>query len=71
MYLQIVDDLQCKIEAGDLGPGNQLPSEMELREQYDASRNTVRDAIKWLITRGLVETVQARAHSSANGSLHS
>ena len=26
------------------------------REQYNASRNTVRDAIKWLTTLGLVET---------------
>ncbi len=29
---------------------------MELREEYDASRNTVRDAVRWLIGRGLVET---------------
>src|SRR5262245_34700556 len=44
------------IESGELGHGDQLPTELELREQYDASRNTVRDAVKWLITRGLVET---------------
>ena len=30
---------------------------MEFRERYDsASRNTIRDAIKWLTIRGLVET---------------
>jgi GntR family transcriptional regulator len=56
MYRQIADDLRQKIEAGQLEPGSQLPTELELREQYDASRNTVRDAVKWLITRGLVET---------------
>ena len=43
-------------EAGELPPGAQLRTELELREKYDASRNTIRDAIKWLITRGLVET---------------
>jgi len=56
MYRQIADDLRRKIDAGELKRGSQLPTEIELREQYDASRNTVRDAIKWLITRRLVET---------------
>ncbi len=56
MYRQIADDLRRKIEAGELQRGGQLPTEIDLREQYDASRNTVRDAIKWLTTRGLVET---------------
>jgi GntR family transcriptional regulator len=55
-YRQIADDLRQKIESGELGHGDQLPTELELREEYDASRNTVRDAVKWLITRGLIET---------------
>ncbi len=56
MYRQIAEDLRSKIEAGELARGAQLPTEIDLRDQYAASRNTVRDAIKWLITRGLVET---------------
>ena len=56
MYRQIADDLRHQIETGDLPPGSQLRTELELREKYNASRNTVRDAIKWLATRGLVET---------------
>lgn len=56
MYRQIADDLQHRIESGELPYGAQLPTEIELREQYEASRNTVRDAIKWLTARGLVET---------------
>ena len=56
MYRQIAEDLRQKIESGKLGHGTKLPTELELREQYDASRNTVRDAMKWLITRGLIET---------------
>src|SRR5438105_6828556 len=39
-----------------LRPNEQLPNEDELRKEYRASRNTVRDAIKWLSTRGLVVT---------------
>jgi GntR family transcriptional regulator len=56
MYRQIAEDLRRQIETGELPPGAQLRTELELREKYEASRNTVRDAIKWLITRGLVET---------------
>jgi len=56
MYRLIADDLQRKIETGQLGPGDQMPTEIELRDEYQASRNTVRDAVKWLIGRGLVET---------------
>lgn len=56
MYQQIAEDLRKQIESGALAQGSQLPTELELREAYDASRNTVRDAIKWLINLGLVAT---------------
>jgi GntR family transcriptional regulator len=56
MYRQIAEDLRGQIESGRLEPGQQLPTELELREQYGASRNTVRDAIKWLMNLSLVET---------------
>jgi GntR family transcriptional regulator len=56
MYRQIAEDLRAQIESGQLEPGQQLRTELELREHYNASRNTVRDAIKWLTNLGLVET---------------
>jgi len=56
MYRQIAEDLRAQIESGELEPGQQLRTELELREHYNASRNTVRDAIKWLTSLGLVET---------------
>ena len=56
MYRQIAEDLRAQIESGELRPGQQLRTEIELRDRYGASRNTVRDAIKWLTTLGLVET---------------
>lgn len=56
MYRQIAEDLREQIESGQLKPGQQLRTELELRERYNASRNTVRDAIKWLTNLGLVET---------------
>jgi GntR family transcriptional regulator len=56
IYRQIAEDLRHQIENGELRPGEQLRTEIELRDKYNASRNTIRDAIKLLITRGLVET---------------
>jgi GntR family transcriptional regulator len=56
LYRQIANDLHRRIETGELARGSQLPTEIDLREHYGASRNTVRDAIKWLMTRGLLET---------------
>jgi GntR family transcriptional regulator len=56
LYRQIAQDLREQIESGTLSPGEQLPTEGELGENYTASRNTIRDAMKWLVTRGLVET---------------
>jgi len=56
MYRQIAEDLRQMIESGELGHGTQLPTELELRDQYGASRNTIRDAVKLLTTRGLIET---------------
>ncbi len=56
IYWTIAQELREQIEGGDLGPGDQLPTELELRRTYNASRNTIRDAVKWLTTRGLVQT---------------
>jgi GntR family transcriptional regulator len=55
-YRAIAEELRRQIESGELAGGAQLPTEIELMEQHNASRNTIRDAIKWLTTRGLVET---------------
>lgn len=56
MYQQIADTLRRQIEDGGLERGAQLPTELQLRETFKASRNTVRDAIKQLSALGLVET---------------
>ena len=56
LYQQIAEELRKQIEAGILKPGQQLPTELALREQFGASRNTIRDAIKRLSSLGLVES---------------
>jgi GntR family transcriptional regulator len=56
IYRRIAQELRQQIKSGAHEPGGQLPTELELAERYEASRNTVRDAIKWLAANGLVET---------------
>jgi len=56
MYRQIAEDLRAQIEGGALEPGQQLRTEIELRDHYGASRNTIRDATKLLAAWGMVET---------------
>jgi GntR family transcriptional regulator len=56
IYQQIADDLRAQIESGKIKPGQQLETELELREHYGASRNTVRDAIRRLTALGLIVT---------------
>ena len=56
LYRRIAYDLRSQIETGQLQPGSQLPPEEKLGELFQASRNTIRDAIKFLISLGLVET---------------
>jgi GntR family transcriptional regulator len=55
-YKQIATELGEQIESGKIPPGEQLPTELDLRDQYNVSRNTIRDAIKLLTVGGLVET---------------
>jgi len=57
-YRQIADNLRKQISAGTLGPGDQLPTEPQLADAYDASRSTIRLAIGMLSTNGLIETRQ-------------
>jgi GntR family transcriptional regulator len=56
MYQQIADDLRSKIKSGELPAGTQIPTEGDLQNIYNASRNTIRDAIKRLVSLGIVQT---------------
>jgi GntR family transcriptional regulator len=60
LYREIADDLRRKVESGQLGEGDKLPTEDELMAEYTASRNTVRGAIKELSTRGFVYTLHGK-----------
>ena len=56
MYREIAERLRQQIETGGLKSGAQMPTEQDLQAEYNASRHTIREAIKQLVTLGLVET---------------
>ena len=60
LYQQIGEVLRVRIENGELVPGDKIPSENELTDQYHVSRNTARLAISSLILDGLVFRVKGR-----------
>ena len=52
---RVIRQLTRLIDDGILAPGDQLPSERELSEELQVSRGTVREAVQFLQTLGLLE----------------
>ena len=59
-YIKIMNDLAQKIKNNELKPGDQIPTEKELCEIYDASRMTVNKAIMMLCEKHLIERIESR-----------
>jgi DNA-binding FadR family transcriptional regulator len=51
----VCDQIRQQLAKGELRPGDRLPSEKELTEQFDISRSCVREALRSLEAAGLVE----------------
>ncbi len=67
LYEKIVEHIERRIVAGELKVGDQLPSERELSEQFRVSRTAVREAVKTLREKGLVEVRPGRGTFITNG----
>ncbi|MBM7604166.1 GntR family transcriptional regulator [Metabacillus crassostreae] len=52
LYFQLEEQIKKTIESKELVPGDALPSERELSENYQISRMTVRQAITNLVNKG-------------------
>ena len=50
----IIEQIRERLKNGELKPGDRLPSERFLAEQFDVSRNTVREALRMLEIAGLI-----------------
>lgn len=60
LYLQLKQVLRDQIGSGDLRPGDRVPSERELSEQFEMSRMTVRQALLELVRDGMLHREQGR-----------
>jgi GntR family transcriptional regulator len=60
LYQRIAAQLRARITSGQLKPGGKLPTEPKLMEEFQTSRDTIRDATAMLIHEGLVERVPGR-----------
>lgn len=57
LYEQLVERIESQIISGELGVGDQLPTEKELVSSYQVSRTVVREAMKALKEKGWVDTL--------------
>src|SRR4051812_21561572 len=58
LYIHIASTLQERIASGHYPVLSLLPPEAELSEEFATSRNTVREALRLLVERGLVRRRQ-------------
>ena len=70
LYEQIVQQIEESVLKGTLKPGDQLPAERELAQQLGVSRTAVREAVKALREKGLVEAYSGRGTFITDGTSH-
>ena len=67
LYEQIVQQIEDSVLNGSLKPGDQLPAERELAQRLGVSRTAVREAVKALREKGLVEAYSGRGTFITDG----
>ena len=60
LYYQVAHSVRNLIFSGEIAPNSEIPSERELKEEYQVSRHTIRQAINLLVSEGLVRREQGR-----------
>lgn len=55
-YEHLVEEIEGAVRSGALQPGEHLPSERDLQQQFKVSRGTVREALRVLESHGLVQS---------------
>ncbi len=55
VFQDVVEQIQDAILAGTLEPGTKLPAERELKDMFNTSRGTLREALRVLEQKGLIE----------------
>lgn len=56
LSLQVAEELERHISSGEWKVGGKIPTESELMEIFEVSRNTLREAIRYLVITGVLDT---------------
>jgi DNA-binding FadR family transcriptional regulator len=56
LFAYVADELGSRIVRGEIKPGGTFPIEAELGEEFGASRSVIREAVKSLAAKGLLES---------------
>lgn len=56
LFAHVVEGLGSRIVRGDLKPGDPFPNEADLGREFGASRSVIREAVKSLAAKGLLES---------------
>jgi GntR family transcriptional regulator, trehalose operon transcriptional repressor len=59
-YQIIFNSIVDQIKSGEIPPNSLLPSENELKEQYETSRETIRKALNLLAQNGYIQKVRGK-----------
>jgi DNA-binding FadR family transcriptional regulator len=55
LFEEICDQIRGQLSLGKIGPGDKLPAERDLADQFGVSRSAVREALRTLEVSGLIE----------------
>jgi DNA-binding FadR family transcriptional regulator len=69
-HAAIVNQVETAIAEGRLGPGDRLPGERQLMEEFGVSRPTIREAMRVLQATGIVESTAGLQKSLHRLSAH-
>lgn len=56
-YLQVAAIIRTRIEQGELGERDAIPSRLQLQQEYGVARDTAAKALRVLVDEGLVVVV--------------
>lgn len=60
IYEKVVEKLKLSIASGDILPGDPLPSERQLMDDYGVSRSSLREAFRVMELLGLIESIPGK-----------
>ena len=60
IYEKVVEKLKESISRGDILPGDPLPSERQLMDDFGVSRSSLREAFRVMELLGLIESVPGK-----------